>query len=133
RFSGLEPMMSLLICAFSLKLLEMHQRRDALVVVFLAYFVAIALALFDQGALTALYIVLAMLMVTASLAGVHHSGTVTRYRRPLVKSLYILAQAIPLMVIFFLVMPRLGPLWGVPSPSSGITGMSDSLVLGDIT
>ncbi|MGD9661658.1 MAG: transglutaminaseTgpA domain-containing protein, partial [Porticoccaceae bacterium] len=133
RLYGLEPMVAMLVCAFSLKLLEMHQRRDALVVVFLGYFVAVTLALFDQGLVTAVYVAVAIAFVTASLAGLHQGAFDHRHYRPLFQSLRILAQALPLMVVFFLVMPRLAPLWNVPSSSSGTTGMSNSLELGDIS
>ena len=133
RLYGLEPMVAMLVCAFSLKLLEMHQRRDALVVVFLGYFVAVTLALFDQSLAAALYVATAVTFVTASLAALHQTSLDRRHYRPLLQSLRILGQALPLMVVFFLVMPRLGPLWSVPSPGLAMTGMSDSLELGDIT
>ncbi|MFA5632369.1 MAG: DUF3488 and transglutaminase-like domain-containing protein [Porticoccaceae bacterium] len=132
RLQGLEPMVSLLVCAFSLKLLEMRQRRDALVVIFLGYFVAIVLALFDQGMLVALYILAAMVVVSASLVGLHQSAAQHSYRRPLRTALYIFLPALPLAIVFFLVMPRLGPLWGVPAPGVAVTGMSDSLRLGQV-
>src|SRR5690606_16173471 len=72
---GLEPMVAMLVCAFSLKLLEIHSRRDALVVIYLAYFVAITLALFSQSFLTGLYISTALVMVTAALAGIHQDDS----------------------------------------------------------
>ncbi|MBQ0808095.1 MAG: DUF3488 domain-containing protein, partial [Porticoccus sp.] len=45
---GLEPMVALLVSAYALKLLEMEHRRDVLLVVFLAFFIAAVQALFDQ-------------------------------------------------------------------------------------
>jgi len=130
---GLEPMVAMLVCAFSLKLLEIHSRRDALVVIYLAYFVAITLALFSQSFLTGLYISTALVMVTAALAGIHQDDSAHQPWRPLLTAAAMVAQAAPLMVVFFLVMPRLGPLWSVPAPASAVTGMSDRLAIGDIT
>ncbi len=45
---GLEPAVGLLVVAFVLKLLEMQHKRDAFVVICLAYFVSITEFLFDQ-------------------------------------------------------------------------------------
>lgn len=132
KIYGLEPMATLLICGFSLKLLEMSQRRDALVVIFLAYFVAIVLALFDQGFLTALIILWALLLITASLHALHQNSVSTVETRSFRDGVKILAQAFPLMLLFFVIMPRVGPLWSVPSGNSATTGMSDSLALGDV-
>lgn len=132
KIYGLEPMATLLICGFSLKLLEMSQRRDALVVIFLAYFVAIVLALFDQGFVTALIIFWALLLITASLHALHQSSTTAVESRSFWGGLRLLIQAVPLMLLFFIIMPRLGPLWAVPTANSGTTGMSDSLALGDV-
>ena len=133
RLYGLEPMASLLVCAFGLKLLEIRHRRDALVVVYLGYFVAAVLALFDQTILAGGYLLLAFGLVTAALAGIHQTEDNRRLFRPLRRGVTVLLQALPLMVIFFLVMPRLGPFWNVPSPKTAVTGMSDHLAIGDIT
>src|SRR5690606_36381361 len=46
----------------------------------------------------------------------------------------MMLQAVPLMLILFIVAPRIGPLWAVPSNSAGAqTGMSDSMAPGDIS
>jgi protein-glutamine gamma-glutamyltransferase len=133
RIYGLEPMVTLLVCGYSLKLLEMHQRRDALVVIFLGYFVAITLALFDQGIATALIILVSLILITASLAALHGTSGSRVRTVALWRSARLLAQAFPLMLVFFLVMPRLPPLWSVPAANSSVTGMSDNLRIGDIT
>src|SRR5690606_11173818 len=46
----------------------------------------------------------------------------------------ILLQAVPLMLLLFMVTPRLGPLWAVPlNSSTAKTGLSDSMSPGDIS
>ncbi len=130
---GLEPMVTLLVSAYGLKLLEMRGRREALMVIYLGYFVAVTPALFDQGMLTALYIAASVLLVTAGLAGIHQTDEDSKRSRPLFSALKITVQAVPLMVVLFLVMPRLGPLWSVPSAGGAITGIKDSLSPGDVT
>lgn len=132
RLYGLEPMAAMMVCAYGLKLLEMTARRDALVVIFLGYFVALSLALFDQGMGAALYIAVAVTANTAALVGLHQSREDRRHLRPVTLAMRLFTQALPLMLVFFLVMPRLGPLWSVPTPGGAVTGMSDHLALGDI-
>jgi len=136
---GLEPMVALLISAFSLKLLEMEHRRDALLVVFLAFFVVALQALFDQSMGNSLYIMGCLLLVIAALVGLHQGvaeggeGDVQPLR-PLKASAIILLQAIPLMLLFFLIMPRLGSFWSVPIQShSAKTGMSDEMSPGNFS
>lgn len=129
---GLEPMVTLLWCGFLLKLLEMHQRRDALILVCLGYFVTASHALFDQTPAGALVMLAGALLVTAALAALFQR-TEGGYWRPLRTSGLLLLEAVPLMLVLFLVMPRLGSLWTVPSPSpQGTIGIDDELSPGDL-
>ncbi len=134
RLIGLEPMVSLLVSGFSFKLIEMHQRRDALTVIYLAYIIAATQLLFSQTMSSALLVLAETVIITTALIGLNQSEG---YRYPF-KSLStagrLLLQAIPLMILLFLVMPRLGALWSVPSPQySAKTGVSDSMSPGDIS
>ena len=132
--AGLEPMVSLLVIAYALKLLEMHGRRDALVAIYLGFFVAVVQGLFDQGIVTALQVLAGVVAVSAGLAGVNQRDLHGRPGRPLASAAILVAQALPLMLVLFLLMPRLGPLWDVPTPGrSAITGMGDTVAPGDIT
>lgn len=133
RFDGLEPMVSLLVSAYALKLLEMRDRREALLTVFLGYFAAVVHCLFDQSFATASVTLAALVVVTAALASLHQGDVRRGIARPLTKALSLVAQALPLMLVLFLVMPRLGPLWTVPGPGSARTGISDTLAPGDVT
>ncbi len=132
RYTGLEPMVALLIIGYSLKLLEMHTRRDALAVIYLAYFIAAAALLFEQTIPMAIYVTLSFILVSTALMGLNQSQG---YRYPL-SSLRITSklvlQSLPLMLLLFLVMPRIGPLWQVPMQQTGSkTGVSDSMSPGD--
>tara|TARA_R110002110_G_scaffold204005_1_gene415201 strand:- start:36501 stop:37295 length:795 start_codon:yes stop_codon:yes gene_type:complete len=136
---GLEPMVALLVSAFILKLLEMEHQRDALVVVFLAFFVAALQALFDQSIVSSLSILGCLLLVIAALVGLYQGlpeggdGAPQAFR-PLRTSVVLLLQAIPLMLLFFLIMPRLGSFWSVPIQShSAKTGMSDDMSPGNFS
>ncbi|MCX2784305.1 DUF3488 and transglutaminase-like domain-containing protein [Microbulbifer thermotolerans] len=133
RWFALEPMVALLAVSFTLKNLELVSRRDAFLSLLLAYFVAATLFVYEQTIPYAFYGVLCALVITAALAA--QSGSFSaRPRRALGLSAKLLAQAAPLMLLLFIVMPRLGPLWAVPQDASGArTGVSDSMAPGDFT
>ncbi len=129
---GLEPMVALLVTAYTLKLIEMEHRRDALLVVFLAFFVAAVQPLFDQSMGNAVYLLGCLLLVVAALVGLHQGDATIHPLRPLKKASVLLLQAIPLMILLFIMMPRLGSLWSVPIPShSAKTGVTDTMTPGD--
>ncbi|MFW2177695.1 MULTISPECIES: transglutaminaseTgpA domain-containing protein [unclassified Moraxella] len=116
----------LLLCAVS-KLLELHTRRDAYVVLSLSMFVLAGLFLVDQNLTTTLIVALGAMMVLFAMISLNDDGT-GRYR-----TLGLLvAQAIPLTIVLFLFFPRLPPLWSVQlSGKQATTGMSDTMSPGD--
>ncbi|MBV1932083.1 MAG: DUF3488 and transglutaminase-like domain-containing protein [Porticoccaceae bacterium] len=140
---GLEPMVAILVSGFSLKLLEIHHRRDALVLIYLAYFIIVIQCLFEQGIVTGLIVVLGVTIVTAALAGLYQSnhnnqtdsrGILGAWFRPFRSSAVIIMQSLPLMLVLFIVMPRVGALWAVPKEQgSGVVGVSDSMSPGDFS
>src|SRR5690606_2324883 len=45
----------------------------------------------------------------------------------------LLLQAVPLMLLLFVLFPRLGPLWSLPMPNDkGVTGLADSMSPADV-
>ncbi|MEZ5483399.1 MAG: DUF3488 and transglutaminase-like domain-containing protein [Porticoccaceae bacterium] len=132
--TGLEPMVALLASTFALKLLEMNSKRDSYLVVFMAFFLSLLLALFDQSIRSALFMAICLLLSTAALIGLHGQGVEYRLWRPLRSASILLLQAVPLMVLMFLVMPRIGALWSVPQNNhSAKTGMSETVSPGDFS
>lgn len=131
---GLEVMVALLVACFSFKLLEAATQREALLLLFLGYFVAITEFLFEQGLGTVLYMLLPIALLTAALVALHQPHPVARFDwLPLRTAATMLAQALPLMLLLFLVFPRFAPLWQVPLQSGGArTGMSDEMAPGDV-
>lgn len=133
QWFALEPMVALLAVSFTLKNLELVSRRDAFLSLLLSYFVAATLFVFEQTIPYALYGVICVLVITAALAAQTGSYS-ARPRRALGLSLRLLAQAVPMMVVLFIVMPRLGPLWAVPQNSDAAsTGVGDSMSPGDFS
>ncbi len=131
---SLEPIVALLVTTFALKLIEMKSRRDVLVVIYLAYFVAATHFLFEQGIVDAIYLVIAVLVITSALVALHETQERASPMRSLFVSSKLIAQAVPLTIIMFVVFPRIGPLWSVPgSEGQARTGPSDNMAPGDIS
>ena len=130
--TSLETMAGLLIVAFALKLLEMHSRRDAYLVIFLCYFVIAMEFLFDQSIPMALYEMLAAVVVTAAMVGMNQLHTRVQPVVSLKLAATLIFQAVPLMLVLFVFFPRIAPLWSVPLPGAGSTGISDTVTPGAI-
>lgn len=130
---GLDAAVALLITAFILKLLEVRTRRDALVLIFLGFFTVVTSYLFADSLLAALYSLLPVLALLAALVGLQQSGFAREPLAPLKLASKLLAQAIPLMLLLFVLFPRLEPLWSLPQPKDkGTTGLSSSMTPGDL-
>src|SRR5690606_10614410 len=131
---GMETMVSLLLAAFMLKLLELRRRRDLLVLCYLGYFVAATQFLFFSNVVAAIYGLFSVAVVTATLLASHQTLEQYRFWRTFRLTGLLLVQALPLMLILFVVAPRTGALWSVPTERGGsTTGMSDSMSPGDIS
>ncbi len=131
---GRDAGVTLLALLTVMKLMEMRNQRDAMIVVFLSYFIIITNFLYSQSILTALYMLLAVLVITATLVGNHMSGQ----HKPIVRLQYasmLLVQSIPLMLILFVFFPRVqGPLWRLPQDTfSGASGLSNTMSPGSIS
>lgn len=127
-------MVSLLLAAFMLKLLELRHRRDLLVLCYLGYFVAGTQFLFYSNLAAALYGVFSVVVLTAALLAAHQSRRRYQFWRTFRLTGVLLLQATPLMLVLFLVVPRVGALWTVPTETgSASTGISDSMSPGEVS
>lgn len=134
RGNGPELAVALLFAGFSLKLLEIYKRRDALVLIYVAYFLAATELLFGQTLLHALYVGLVLVLITAALNAVYQSERHPDFWRPLRASLRLMLPSVPLMVVLFVLVPRIGPLWYAPlAQDEARTGLSDTLSPGDVS
>ncbi|MGH1470010.1 MAG: transglutaminase TgpA family protein [Cellvibrionaceae bacterium] len=134
RLIGLEPMVALLITAFVLKLLEMHKKRDVLILVYLGYFVCATEFLFSQSILMTLYTIVGIVMLTIALIGLNQTEHKHYKKRSMKLAVIMIFQSIPLMTVLFLIMPRIDSLWAVPQQAHAAkTGVSDSMSPGDFS
>ncbi|HET8711253.1 MAG TPA: DUF3488 and transglutaminase-like domain-containing protein [Spongiibacteraceae bacterium] len=132
-FVGLEPTVALLISSFAFKLVEAATRREAYLLLFLGYFVALTEFLFEQGLGIVLYMTVPLVLLTTALIALHEDDPLRFSWQPLRMAGVMSAQALPLLLLLFLVFPRIAPLWQVPLPGGGArTGMSDHMAPGDI-
>lgn len=131
---GREAGSALLVMMAGLKFLELRQRRDAFVLVLLAYLLVAVQFLFSRTPLTAGYAMFATLLVTAVWIGLGRTAGTQPWRRDLAFALRLLGQAVPLMLILFVLFPRLpGPLWSLPNDAHGRTGLSGDMEPGRIS
>ncbi len=126
---------ALLVLMLAMKLTEMTRRRDYLLVIYLSYFLLITHFLFSQEMLMLPVLFLGALAITMVLIDVNHPHSLLPARQTLRLSARLLLQALPLMLVFFVLFPRIpGPLWGFPSDAgAGVTGLSDSMEPGAIS
>lgn len=131
-FFGLEALVSTLLVAYGLKLLEMFQKRDGLILLYLSFFLMMTGFLFEQSIGLAFFTLLVMAVILTTLSGLYQVEGYGFPRDSFRKSAVMVLQAIPLMVLMFLVLPRLPSFWNIPlQKNTPKTGMSDSMSPGD--
>lgn len=131
--SGQTAGTALLCVMTALKLAELRERRDVLVLVSLMYFALLTHFLHSQAPWTAIYLLISAVATTALLIDVQHRGALP-LRKTWRPAMRLIAQSLPLMLIIFVLFPRIpGPLWGLPSDAGAArSGLSDSMAPGDI-
>ncbi len=131
---GLDGLSSLLIAGALLKSLELKNQRDGWVLVLVACFIAAVGFLFNQSIPFAVYGGVSLATIVCALLMMHQESGEAWLFSPLKKSLLILLQSVPLMLILFLIFPRIGPLWSVQyTHSTAKTGLSDRMEPGNIS
>ncbi|MDT0634140.1 DUF3488 and transglutaminase-like domain-containing protein [Spectribacter hydrogenoxidans] len=137
RVDGQNAGVALLMLMLALKLTETHRHRDMMILLGLCYFVVISHFLFSQEIVMAVFLGLAGWLITACFIDANHPGRALPIRDLLRRSAGLLAQALPLAALLFVLFPRIpGPLWGLPSDSgagSARSGLSDSMEPGSIS
>ena len=131
---GREAGVELLAALLGLKLLEMHNDRDYYVVTFLCYFLVVTNFFYSQTMLTALYMLALVIFITATLiqfntpVGYRNNRTIAQL------AALMTAQAVPLMLVSFVLFPRIpGPIWGLPQDAfDGVSGLSETMQVGQI-
>jgi len=129
---GKEAGVTMLVVLLALKTLELRARRDALVVLFLGFFLVLTHFLYSQSLGTGLWMLVALWGLLTALVLAHMPVGKPALARAGAVAAQAAALGVPLMVVMFLLFPRIGPLWGLPQDAIGRTGLSGSMQLGGV-
>ena len=130
---GRDAGVTFIVVLLTLKTLELRAQRDAFVVFFLGFFTLLSNFFFSQSLLLAAAMLVALMGLLTALVLSH---------MPVGKPPLLLAArtagwmcllGAPIMVVLFVLFPRVAPLWGVPSDAmSGRSGLSGNMKVGTI-
>ena len=127
-------MLAFLIALISLKILELRSSRDFTIVAVLSYFMVLSAFFYNQSLTLSLFLALAIAANTVALILCHSGGR--REVWPALKlAAGLVAQSLPLVVLLFVVFPRVHGdfLRQFNGTAQGQTGMSDHLTPGSFS
>ncbi len=130
---GREPGVALLVGLLGLKFLEIRTLRDYLLSLFLFYLVLLGAYLQEQALWLGAWTLLTVgVSLVAMIHVVQPQGLDARAK--LKQAGVLLAKALPLMLVAYLLFPRIqGTLWGLPADAhTGLTGLSEIMRPGSI-
>jgi transglutaminase-like putative cysteine protease len=132
---GRDAGVGLLTVMLGLKLVEVRTHRDFYVTCFLGYFLVVTNFFYSQNIPTAFLMCVVVIVMTASMISLNDPSKTLSHRKLFTLSSHLLLQALPMMLLLFVLFPRIsGPLWGLPEDAhSSTTGISDSMTLGNIS
>jgi transglutaminase-like putative cysteine protease len=129
---GREVGVTLVVLLAALKLMELRKSRDAMALIYLACFIIITNFFYSQSIPTALYMFATLMVILSSWIQLQAQHLAIKPRLRIAATL--LLQAIPLMVILFVLFPRIqGPLWGLPQDAYANSGLDDKMSPGSFS
>jgi transglutaminase-like putative cysteine protease len=131
---GIEPGVSLIIVLMSLKIFEAHTAREFHFMVMLGWVLCLCGFFLAQDLAIAVCIMIAFTLLTTALVQFYRGLARGRIWPPLRGALTLLAQAVPLIVLFFLLFPRVTTVFRLlltPNATSA-SGFSDRLSPGGV-
>ena len=131
---GIEPSVSLLAVLVSLKILEAHTAREFQVMVMMAWVLCLCGFLLSQDLAIALCLFVAFALLIAALIQFHRGSSPGVFWLPLATTFKLLAQAAPVIVLLFLLFPRINTAFQfrLGDLHAARTGFSDRLSPGGI-
>ncbi|MCP3664530.1 MAG: DUF3488 domain-containing transglutaminase family protein [Gammaproteobacteria bacterium] len=126
---------ALLVSMLGLKLMELRKRRDSYLTVLLGFFILSTQFLFSQAVWLTVYVAIITVALTGVLLESSRARPSNRTFSTFGRSLALLTQGIPVMLVLFILFPRFSsPLWHLDlGQGSGVTGISDILTPGSIS
>lgn len=129
---GKEAGVTMLVALMALKTLELRARRDAFVVFFLGFFLVLTQFLYSQTLPVAFAMLVSVWGLLTALVLAHMPVGQPALRQAAALSARCALLGAPIMVLLFVLFPRIGPLWGVPQDGGARTGLSNSMEMGSI-
>ncbi len=130
---GRDAGLTLLVVLLALKTLELRARRDAFVVFFLSFFTMLTNFFFSQSLLTAAAMLIALLGLLTALVNAHMPVGKPPLLQAAKTAGWMALLGAPIMLVLFLLFPRMAPLWGIPGDAmSGRSGLSANMQVGNI-
>jgi transglutaminase-like putative cysteine protease len=130
---GRDAGVTLIVVLLALKTLELRARRDAFVVFFLGFFTMLTNFFYSQSLLTAGGMLVALMGLLTALVNSHMpAGRPSLWQSARLATRMTLLGA-PIMVLLFVLFPRMAPLWGTPGDAlTGRSGLSSRMQVGNI-
>ena len=131
---GLEPAVSFLAVLVSIKILEAHTAREFQAIVMMAWVLCLCGFLISQDLAIALCLFVAFALLIAALVQFHRGSSPGAFWLPLATTFKLLTQAAPLVILLFLLFPRINAGFSlrIGDLRSARTGFSDRLSPGGI-
>src|SRR6266542_4345513 len=134
---GIEPGVSVLVVLMSLKILEAHTAREFQVMVMIAWVLCLCGFFLSQDLVIALCLLAAVVLLLVALVQFHGpaaAGSPGSFWSPVGATCKLLAEATPLVVLLFLLFPRIntGFRFEIRDLRSAASGFSDRLSPGSI-
>ena len=131
---GIEPAVSFLAVLVSIKILEAHTAREFHAIVMMAWVLCLCGFLLSQDFAVAFCLFVAFALLIAALVQFHRGSSPGAFWVPLATTFKLLAQAAPVVVLLFLLFPRIntGLQLRIGDFHAAMTGFSDRLSPGGI-
>jgi transglutaminase-like putative cysteine protease len=130
---GRDAGVTFIVVLLALKTLELRAKRDAFVVFFLGFFTLLSNFFFSQSLLIAAAMLIGLQGLLTALVNSH----LPVGKPPLLQAAKTAGAmallGMPIMVVLFVLFPRVAPLWGVPDDAMrGRSGLSSTMEVGTI-
>lgn len=123
-------MLNLLVMACALKLMMMRKHRDYFRLITSCLFLVGCGFIFQQSITMSMLYGVVVLLLLISLA--YHINPAAHWQKQFKRIGIQSLQAVPIGILLFLVIPKIEPLWNMPSAKSAETGLSEKVTPGDI-
>ncbi len=129
---GGDAFVGLMALGAAIKPFEMPTHRHKMITILLTYFIIITSLFRSESLFIVLYMLFSVFVTTTAMIRINAPNSSLNQSRKLAGT--ILAQAIPLVIVLFLVFPRLpDSLFGFQDPTRGKSGFSETMQPGQIS